>query len=142
MFDTNHHETTPIPPLSELTTKSNNPFFKGRGFLNLYDTTDVPSRTLISPSHLNGGAWFSNFGPDHNFTISSTPRLAARFSHAVTKHAPIGEFRQRFNLERAVPRTCPGHPLIPETRDHILHHCSWYVRRWNHFRGGIESVGG
>jgi hypothetical protein len=30
----------------------------------------------------------------------------------------------------------------PETRAHILNHCSWYIRRVDHFKGGIDTIPG
>jgi hypothetical protein len=59
----------------------------------------------------------------------------------VTKHAPIGEFRSRFFPDK--PPKDPHSTLhAPETRTHILNHCSWYVRRVNHYQGGIDTIPG
>jgi hypothetical protein len=58
-------------------------------------------------------------------TVANDPHLCGQFVCAITKHAPIGEFRQRFfPLE---DYCCPGHENTPETREHILNECSWYV---------------
>jgi hypothetical protein len=33
-----------------------------------------------------------------------------------------------------------GAQHAPETWAHILNHCSWYIRRADHFKGGIDTI--
>jgi hypothetical protein len=35
-----------------------------------------------------------------------------------------------------------GAQHAPETRAHILNHCSWYIRRADHYKGGINTIPG
>jgi hypothetical protein len=67
--------------------------------------------------------------------------LCARLVRTVTKHAPIGEFRSRFFPDKP-PEDLHGAQHAPETRAHILNHCSWYIRRADHFKGGINTIPG
>ena len=41
-----------------------------------------------------------------------------RFTRAITNHAPIGEYRERFKLPGR--RTCLHHVAVPETREHCF----------------------
>jgi hypothetical protein len=59
----------------------------------------------------------------------------------VTKHAPIGEFRSRFFPDKP-PEDTHGTLHAPETRTHILNHCSWYIRRVDHYKGEIDTIPG
>src|SRR5262249_13925419 len=70
-----------------------------------------------------------------------SPGLCGRFVRTASNHAPIGEYRERF-FPREPPQGCHGVLNAPETRAHILNRCSWYVRRANHYEGGIETVMG
>jgi hypothetical protein len=94
-------------------------------------------RKKIIPTHVNFGPWLRSY---NGITVANDPCLCGRFVCAVTKHAPIGEYRQRFfPLE---DYCCPGHENTPEMRDHILNECTWYVRRLDHYKGGIETITG
>ncbi|EKM75540.1 hypothetical protein AGABI1DRAFT_94853 [Agaricus bisporus var. burnettii JB137-S8] len=110
--------------------------YSGNNFLTLYDNMNYNERVALLPSHINMGPWLRNYG---GVTIANDPCLCARFVRAATKHAPIDEYWKRF-LKRVQPSGCHGCRNAPETRDHILNECPWYVRRSNHYSGGIETV--
>jgi hypothetical protein len=110
--------------------------FKGHNWLELWNNRGKEKKKII-PTHVNFGPWLRSY---NGVTVANDPRLCGRFVRAVTKHAPIGEYRQRFfPLE---DHYCPGHENTPETRDHILNECTWYVRRLDHYKGGIETITG
>jgi hypothetical protein len=110
--------------------------YKGHGWLELWNNRGNDRKKIV-PTHINFGPWLRSY---NGVTIANDPRLCGRFVRAVTKHAPIGEYRQRFFP--AEDYCCPGHENTPESRDHILNECSWYVRRLDHYEGGIETITG
>jgi hypothetical protein len=76
------------------------------------------SRPAILPTTAKGGQWLPAVGE----TIS----LTARFCRGATGHAPIGEFRSRFNLPGTTHCQCMFHPTGVrelQTRDHLLRVC-------------------
>jgi hypothetical protein len=73
-------------------------------------------------------------------TATESTSLYARFTRAVTNHAPIGAYRARFHLDPGRSTSCPGHPESDETRFHILNECDWYVRRITYDYEQIEDV--
>ena len=82
-----------------------------------------PKGKPLAPSSRKGGPWLRAVG--HELTLTS------RFMRALTGHAPLGAFRQRFNLGDGDNLChCGGfrgpHPL--ETRDHVLRRCAIYTR--------------
>lgn len=59
------------------------------------------------------------------------PKAMAKLVRFLTKHTPIGEFRDKFNLEG--PPRCHACELnIPKTRDHMVYECrGWTHGHWN-----------
>lgn len=90
------------------------PNYAGRNWLGLTGGNGRP----IKPKYAKGGP----FLPKVNMSNS----LCARFTRAVTNHAPIGEYRERFfPLE---PNKCRCDGVTLETRQHVLWECSEYDR--------------
>jgi len=58
--------------------------FKGKSFLNLLDN----DFNFIEPSYIRGGPWIKHFGHSNS--------LCARVMRAITNHALISEYHQRF----------------------------------------------
>jgi hypothetical protein len=100
--------------------------YKGHGWYEFVSRRSGERRRVF-PTHLNKGPWLREYG---GVTIANDPGLCGQFVRAATKHAPIGEYRRRFFPEEDYH--CPGHQNAPETREHILNQCSWYVRRTGH----------
>ncbi|OCH90511.1 hypothetical protein OBBRIDRAFT_825926 [Obba rivulosa] len=59
--------------------------------------------------------------------LGSDSRMFARFTRVVTGHAPVGRFRERFNLYDPTDCLC-GHPV--GTIQHIFCECPVWVRKW------------
>jgi hypothetical protein len=92
------------------------PSYRGHGFLDLKNSRDRP----IQPSTRKGGPWLS----DSRVGTSTFSRLC----RCITGHAPLGAYRQRFNISGNVHCPCHvGHGIL-ETRSHALHSCP----RWKH----------
>jgi hypothetical protein len=111
--------------------------YHGHGWLELYEVTGRDWQRVL-PSHLKQGPWLHKY---HGITAANSSTLGGRLARTVTKHAPIGEFRSRFFPDKP-PEDLHGTLHMPETRTHILNHCSWYVRRVNHYQGGIDTIPG
>jgi hypothetical protein len=94
-------------------------------------------RKKIFPTHINQGLWLQEYG---GVTITNDPGLCRQFVCAATKHAPIGEYQQQFFPDKDFH--CPGHLNAPETQDHILNECSWYVRCTGHYNSNIPTIMG
>ncbi|EKM74315.1 hypothetical protein AGABI1DRAFT_48228 [Agaricus bisporus var. burnettii JB137-S8] len=89
--------------------------YRGHHFLRLCDSTDKPAR----PSYVGGGPWLPFFG-DH-------PSFCARAIRCILGHAPMGEFRARFNI--AGRRDCEYCGTgANQTRAHLLRQCNMLVR--------------
>src|SRR5262249_16413838 len=95
-------------------------------------------RERLLPTHINLGPWLRG---QAGVTNANSPGLCGCFVCTATNHAPIGEYQERF-FPREPPQGCHGVLNTPETRAHILNHCSWYAWRANHYEGGIETVMG
>jgi hypothetical protein len=117
--------------------ENNWPCYHGNGWLDLYDVVGNRWPRAL-PTHINQGPWLRSY---NGITVSHSPGLCGRLVRTATKHAPIGEFRLRFFPDRP-PEDLHGAQHAPETRAHILNHCSWYVRRADHFKGGIDTIPG
>jgi len=94
------------------------PSYRGHNFLDLKG----PKGKLVLPSTVKGGPWLSGSGLGDNTAAFS------RFSRCVTGHAPLGAYRQRFNLGGDIHCPCKVGYGILETRDHSLYSCP----RWVH----------
>jgi hypothetical protein len=101
--------------------------YKGHGWYE-FRVGVTGERNRVFPSHLNQGPWLREYG---GVTVANDPGLCGRFVRTATKHAPIGEYHRRFFPDEEFH--CPGHQNAPETRNHILNECSWYVRRTGHY---------
>ena len=77
--------------------------------------TSTRFKKRLQPSEKSGGPWISWAGTDNS--------LYARLCRALCGHAPIGEYRRRFNLQGATSCPC-GHEH--KTRAHIIDTCPWY----------------
>jgi hypothetical protein len=93
-------------------------------FLDLKGSKGKP----VLPTTRKGGPFLSE---------SSSTRMFARFCRCITGHAPIGEYRSRFNIDG--PVNCDCGLGILETRRHILGQCSKATR--SRRRKPIDSVG-
>jgi hypothetical protein len=109
----------------------------GNGWLDLYDVVGNRWQRAL-PTHINQGPWLRSY---NGVMVSHSPGLCGRLVRTATKHAPIGEFRLRFFPDKP-PEDLHGAQHAPETRAHILNHCSWYVRRADHYKGGIDTIPG
>jgi hypothetical protein len=87
------------------------PKYIGRNFLRLRAGAEA-----VAPSHIGGGPWMKGVQRSH--------RLTARLVRAVTGHAPIGEYSERFFRESS--RCMCSHPW--ESVVHIIHLCPLYTR--------------
>ena len=62
--------------------------------------------------------------------------LLSCMAHAITNHAPTGEYRRHFYPDRE--NSCPSCPQHAQTRMHIFFHCSKYsplhtsLANWSH----------
>jgi hypothetical protein len=117
--------------------ENNRPCYHGNGWLDLYDVVGNRWQRAL-PTHINQGPWLRSY---NGVTVSHSPGLCGRLVRTATKHAPIGEYRLRF-FPGKPPEDLHGAQHAPETRAHILNHCSWYVRRADHFKGGIDTIPG
>ena len=65
--------------------------------------------------------WF--FNPNKQFDHGDKTKATARLVRTLTGHAPIGAFKERFNLEG--PQKCHAcNKNVTETRNHIVFECS------------------
>jgi hypothetical protein len=117
--------------------ENNKSCYHGHGWLDTYEITGS-NWSRVLPSHLSQGPWLRRY---RGVTASNSSTLCARLVRTVTKHAPIGEFRSRFFPDKP-PEDLHGTQHAPETRAHILNHCSWYIRRADHYKGGISTIPG
>jgi hypothetical protein len=96
-------------------------------------TADTASWTLLNskdkplqPSTRKGGPWLSE--------SRVGPSTFSRLCRCITGHAPLGAYRQRFNISGPIHCSCRvGHGIL-ETRSHALHSCP----RWKH--PGLHSL--
>ncbi|KAF7792255.1 hypothetical protein EIP86_003291 [Pleurotus ostreatoroseus] len=99
--------------LSRWRKDAEHPRYRGHHFM-------VPNRYLEQLSHTaRGNPFLRAAGKDS--------RLFARLTRFLTGHAPVGEFRLRFNLEGPVDCLC-GHGL--ESIHHIVWQCPLWIRTW------------
>jgi hypothetical protein len=92
------------------------PSYHGHSFLDLKNSKDKP----IQPLTRKGRPWLS----DSCVGTSTFSRLC----RCITGHAPLGAYRQRFNIGGSIHCPCRiGHGIL-ETRSHALHSCP----RWKH----------
>jgi hypothetical protein len=110
--------------------------YKGHGWFK-FKSGGTGDRRRILPTHINRGPWLHEYG---GVTIANDPGLCRHFIHAATKHVPIREYWQQFFPDEDFH--CPGHMNAPETWDHILNECLWYVRRTGHYDGDIQTITG
>ncbi|KAF8633127.1 hypothetical protein AX14_010773 [Amanita brunnescens Koide BX004] len=67
----------------------------------------------------------------------------SRMAHAITNHAPIGQYRARFHPE--LDPNCPVCPQRVQTRTHVLFHCPRYsplhtsLTDWSRDKGNDKS---
>ncbi|KAF9451118.1 hypothetical protein P691DRAFT_808776 [Macrolepiota fuliginosa MF-IS2] len=95
------------------------PEYSGHNFLHLtlegeclYPGKPIGPVKPISPTYTNGGPFIPHL---------PSPQLAARFTRCVTNHAPIGEYRERFNLGEDDNSCSCGAPM--QTRSQLLSSC-------------------
>lgn len=95
----------------------------------------VQGRKVRRPEDPPGGPTVENLAnewdehPDYKAHLHRLSIVKmARLSRFVTGHAPVGGFRQRFNLEGRINCWC-GHQV--ETRDHILTDCPLWFKIWD-----------
>jgi hypothetical protein len=92
------------------------PSYCGHSFLDLLNSRDRP----LQPSTRKGRPWLSE-----SWVGTST---FSRLCHCITGHAPLGAYRQRFNIGGAIHCPCHvGHGIL-ETRSHALHSCPRWRR--------------
>ena len=96
---------------------------KGKQFLDLLDDNN----NIIEPSYVKEGSWLKVF--DHSNS------LYMHASHAITNHAPIGEYRLRFFSRKKFKCLCGSYSI--ESRYHILHECGRFNRYWNMRRDSL-----
>src|SRR3978361_1100 len=84
----------------------------------------------IDPSHTKLGSWLNTAPMDNT--------MLAQATHAITNHAPIGEYRLRFKLSNDNLCKCGA----PETREHILELCPLYKIRghMSQIRGELAAL--
>ncbi|KAI0365323.1 hypothetical protein BV20DRAFT_1038955 [Pilatotrama ljubarskyi] len=72
--------------------------------------------------------------------LGGRPNLVARFVRCITNHAPTGHYRDRFRARYQENTWCVLHDGPPRyhTREHVLFHCDYYVRRYRH--SSIEEL--
>jgi hypothetical protein len=97
--------------------------YRGHNFLGLKGSKGKP----ILPTTRKGGPFLSE---------SSSPRMFTQFCRCTMGHAPIGEYRSCFSIDRPVNCDC-GLDIL-ETRQHILGQCSKAARSRQHLP--IDSV--
>jgi hypothetical protein len=98
------------------------PSYHGHSFLDLLNSKDKP----LQPSTRKGGPWLSE--------SRVGPSTFSRLCRCITGHAPLGAYRQRFNISGPIHCSCRvGHGIL-ETRSHALHSCP----RWKH--PGLHSL--
>ena len=83
--------------------------YKGKHFLELNNDNNEPICSIYS----KGGAWLKHFGFSNSLCACITRLIT---NHAITNHAPIGEYRLRFFPNE--PLTCPCGNFPIETRAH------------------------
>ncbi|TFK16361.1 hypothetical protein FA15DRAFT_607482, partial [Coprinopsis marcescibilis] len=85
--------------------------YRGKHFLQMRDMRDWP----LKPCVLKGGTWLS---------VTATESLAtkARMSQCILGHAPLGEYRARFNIDGEIQCRCG---TFIETRAHLFGRCSF-----------------
>jgi hypothetical protein len=110
--------------------------FKGHGWFEFRSGGSGEWRRIF-PTHINQGPWLQEYG---GVMVANNLGLCGRFVRAATKHAPIGEYQRRFFPDEEYH--CPGHMNAPETWEHIINECSWYVRCIRHQEGDIQTITG
>ena len=74
----------------------------------------------MDPSHLKGSTWLKNTG--HSVSLS------AQMVRGLTSHAPIGQYRHRFNVGDKVEEcSCDG--TSPESFQHVFFKCRHHPTR-------------
>jgi hypothetical protein len=90
-----------------------------------YECVWVSSELILCQDPI-GGPWLSE--------SQVGPSTFSRLCRCITGHAPLGVYRQRFNIGGAIHCPClVGHGIL-ETRSHALHSCP----RWKH--PGLHSL--
>ena len=84
--------------------------YKENHFLDIYGNDDH----LITPTYSKGGSWLN--------TIGTSNSICARVTRLITNHAPTGEYRARFFLDKAI--LCPCNVAQLKTHHYILHELS------------------
>jgi hypothetical protein len=95
------------------------PAYRGRQFLDLVG----PGGKHILPSTHKGGPWLSGMEEESVTTFS-------RLCRGITGHAPIGEYRRRFNIDGPIHCDC-SHGVV-QTRDHLQGACRLVERPYRH----------
>ncbi|TFK16366.1 hypothetical protein FA15DRAFT_711921 [Coprinopsis marcescibilis] len=85
--------------------------YRGKHFLQMGDMRDRP----LKPSTLKGGTWLS-------FTASESIATTARMARCILGHAPLGEYRARFNINGEIQCRCG---TFIETCAHLFGRCSF-----------------
>ena len=85
---------------------------KGKQFLDLLDDNN----NIIKPSYAKEESWLKVF--------SHLNSLYAYALHAITNHAPIGEYRLRFFPREKFKYLCRLYPI--KSRCYILHECGMF----------------
>ena len=99
--------------------------YKGKQFLDLDNDDET-----IAPTYIKGGAWLKHVGHSNTLTV--------RITCLITNHAPTGEYRKRFFLNKL--RACPCQKALVETRHHILYKCERHKQSWNPLRRSINDI--
>jgi len=82
---------------------------KGQLFLEFEDNNEQ----VIKPTYAKGGSWLLHIG------ISNS--VCTKFTHMMLRHAPIGEYQQRFFPNTAIH--CPYGEADIKTQEHIFMQC-------------------
>jgi len=82
--------------------------YRGHNFLLLQNF----NRGIIQPTYAKGGSWLGE--------VSSCLLVFTRMCRSILRHAPIGSYFQRFNIDESHRCEC-GVPL--QTHDHIFVAC-------------------
>lgn len=97
---------------------------------NLYHKNTARNTKILGENSLTGCEGFSTKTRKHPL-FSRWGNNSAEFARAtrfLSGHCPIGEYRERFNLEGPVDCIC-GAPI--ETREHLVFDCPVWIRTWN-----------
>ena len=91
-----------------------------------------PKGKPVRPTYSNGGTWLKH--------VNDENALCAHFTHAITNHAPVGEYYQRFNIPDHKTHECEcGCPM--QTQHHIFTQCGILDTQDSNPQYVVELVG-